>query len=125
MRRIFSSYWPILVYAGLMVSVRALLVWMAATGNVPSLPGFGNPSEDRASLDGEDVYVVYFDEDTTEFERRNAIEEVPRVNFLQDGLLPGVSLVRVEGELSPALAALNALPRVSLVLKVTPQMICH
>ncbi|MDH4247384.1 MAG: hypothetical protein OEW39_06165 [Deltaproteobacteria bacterium] len=116
--------WPLLAYLVLLGGVTALLTWMAATGNVPVLPGFGANSG-TAQGEGEDIYVVYFDEDSTPDQRQTALARVPQARFLQDGILPGVAVVEIRENLSETLAALNALPRVGMVLKVTPFMICH
>ena len=112
--------WPILAYLVLLGGATGLITWMAATGEVPLLPGFGGNGGES-----EDLYVVYFAEDSTPTERKAALASVPEVRFLQDGILPGVTVVEVLKDLNRTLAALNALPRVELVLKVTPLMICH
>jgi len=111
---------PILAYLLLLGAVGGLITWMAATGNVPTIPGFGG-----GNTESENVYVVYFAEDSTLEERKALLTKVPGAKFLQDGILPGVTVVEIRTDLTRTLAALQELPRVEMVLKVTPLMICH
>jgi hypothetical protein len=56
---------------------------------------------------------------------RKYLEGHAAVRYVSAGLLPGVSVVRIRGDVKPALAELNRQPYVEMVLKARVGMVCH
>lgn len=70
-------------------------------------------------------YVLFLREGLAPSSLAGFFREHPSVHYVSAGLLPGIAVVRIRGELGPALAALRDQPQVRLALKSRLGMICH
>jgi len=78
----------------------------------------------EADVSGSMEYVVFTDADEVPKLRRY-LEANANVRYVSPGVLPGISVVRIRGDVKPALADLNRQPFVEMVLKARVGMVCH
>lgn len=70
-------------------------------------------------------YVLFLREGAAPSALTGFFREHPAVSYVSPGLLPGVAVVLIRGELAPSLAALRQQPQVRLALKSRLGMTCH
>jgi len=70
-------------------------------------------------------YVIFLREGADSTALTGFFREHPSVRYVSPGLLPGVAVVHIQGELGPLLTALRGQPPVRLVLKSRLGMVCH
>ncbi len=70
-------------------------------------------------------YVLFLRDGAAPATLAGFFREHPAVRYVSPGLLPGIAVVHIRGELAPALEALRGQPQVRLALKSRLGMVCH
>jgi len=122
-----GSFWITLVavLAGLAIfGAMAVVVTRPASPTARLLLELFAPQVARAPAAAAVEYLVFLEPDTPQA-RQALLAANPGITYVTDSILPGVIVVRLDGEPAPLLARLRESPQAGLVMKYDPALACH